>query len=88
VLVLRWLFDDTRTRHQLARDNAIGWSTAYAYRDEAIGVLDARKPSLGGALLGGALLAAKAARHLQVVLDGTLIPDLTQIVDLEVVNPG
>ena len=38
---LRWLFDDTR-RTQLARDNGIGISTAYDYRDEAITVLTAR----------------------------------------------
>ena len=42
---------------------------AYAYRDEAIAVLAARKPSL----VGGALLAAKAAEHSHVILDGTLI---------------
>jgi hypothetical protein len=30
VLVLRWLFDDTRMS-QLARDNTIGLSTAYGY---------------------------------------------------------
>src|SRR3954466_7789074 len=35
VLALRWLFDDTRMS-QLARDNGVGVSTAYAYRDEAI----------------------------------------------------
>jgi hypothetical protein len=67
VLVLRWLFDDTRMS-QLARDNNIGVSTAYDYRDEGIGVLAARKPSLHGALL-----AAKAAEHSHVLLDGTLI---------------
>jgi len=67
VLGLRWLFDDTRMS-QLARDNNIGVSTAYAYRDEAIGVLAARQPSLRGALL-----AAKAAGHTHVLLDGTLI---------------
>ena len=49
VLALRWLFDDTRIS-QLARDNGIGVSTAYDYRDEAITVLAARKPSLRGAL--------------------------------------
>ena len=43
VLVLRWLFDDTRMA-QLARDNDIGLSTAYDHRDEAIAVLAARKP--------------------------------------------
>ena len=68
VLALRWLFDDTRIS-QLARDNGIGLSTAYDYRDEAIGVLADRKPSLHGALL-----AAKAAGHTHVILDGTLIP--------------
>ena len=68
VLALRWLFDDTRIS-QLARDNGIGVSTAYGYRDEAITVLAARKPSLRGALL-----AAKAAGHTHVILDGTLIP--------------
>ena len=67
VLALRWLFDDTRMT-QLARDNGIGVSTAYDYRDEAITVLAARKPSLHGALL-----AAKAAGHTHVILDGTLI---------------
>jgi hypothetical protein len=67
VLVLRWLFDDTRMS-QLARDNDISPSTAYDYRDEAIDVLAARKPSLRGALL-----AAKAAGYTHVILDGTLI---------------
>ncbi len=47
VLVLRWLFDDTRMT-QLARDNGISTSTTYAYRDEALAVLAARKPSLHG----------------------------------------
>ncbi len=67
VLALRWLFDDTRLS-QLARDNNIGLSTAYDYRDEAIAVLAARQPSLQGALL-----AAKAAGNTHVLLDGTLI---------------
>jgi hypothetical protein len=67
VLALRWLFDDTRMS-QLARDNGIGVSTAYDYRDEAIVVLAAGKPSLHGALL-----AAKAAGHTHVIVDGTLI---------------
>jgi hypothetical protein len=66
VLALRWLFDATRMT-QLARDNGIGVSTAYDYREEAITVLAARKPSLHGALL-----AAKAAGHTHVVLDGSL----------------
>jgi hypothetical protein len=68
VLVLRWLFDDTRMT-ALAHDNAISVSTAYDYRDETIAVLAARKPSLRGALL-----AAKTAGHTHVILDGTLIP--------------
>ena len=67
VLVLRWFLDDTRMA-ALARDNAIAVSTAYAYRDEAIAVLAARRPSLHGALL-----AAKAADHSHVIIDGTLI---------------
>ena len=50
VLALRWLFDDARMA-QLARDNNISVSTAYDYRDEAITVLAAGKPSLQGALL-------------------------------------
>jgi DDE superfamily endonuclease len=67
VLALRWLFDDTRMT-ALARDNGIGLSTAYAYRDEAIAVLAAGKPSLHGALL-----AAKTAGHSHVIVDGTLV---------------
>jgi hypothetical protein len=67
VLVLRWFLDDTRMSG-LARDNAIASSTAYAYRDEGIAVLAVRKPSLHGALL-----AAKAAGHSHVIVDGTLI---------------
>jgi hypothetical protein len=67
VLILRWFLDDTRMRG-LARDNAISLSTAYAYRDEGIAVLAARKPSLHNALL-----AAKAAGHTHVIVDGTLI---------------
>jgi hypothetical protein len=67
LLVLRWFLDDTRMA-QLARDNTISVSTTYTYRDEAITVLADRKPSLHGALL-----AAKAAGHTHVILDGTLI---------------
>jgi hypothetical protein len=67
VLVLRWFLDDTRMS-ALARDNGIGESTAYDYRDEGIAVLAARKPSLHGALL-----AAKVAGHSHVIVDGTLI---------------
>jgi hypothetical protein len=50
VLVLRWFLDDARMS-ALARDNGIGLSTAYDYRDEGIAVLAARRPSLHGALL-------------------------------------
>jgi hypothetical protein len=67
VLVLRWFLDDTRMT-SLARDNAIALSTAYAYRDEGIAVLAAQRPSLHSALL-----AAKAAGHTHVIVDGTLI---------------
>lgn len=67
VLVLRWFLDDTRMS-ALARDNNISLSTAYAYRDEGIAVLAARRPSLHGALL-----AAKMAGHSHVIVDGTLI---------------
>jgi hypothetical protein len=67
VLVLRWFLDDTRMS-ALATDNAISESTAYAYRDEAITVLAARRPSLHGALL-----AAKAAGYSHVIVDGTVI---------------
>lgn len=67
VLVLRWFLDDTRMS-ALARDNAISASTAYDYRDEGIAVLADRKPGLHGALL-----AAKAAGHTHVIVDGTLI---------------
>lgn len=67
VLVLRWFLDDARMS-ALARDNTISSSTAYAYRDEGIAVLAARRPSLHGALL-----AAKIAGHTHVIVDGTLI---------------
>ena len=67
VLVLRWFLDDTRMV-ALARDNGIAVSTAYDYRDEGVAVLAARRPSLHGALL-----AAKAAGHSHVIVDGTLI---------------
>jgi hypothetical protein len=67
VLVLRWFLDDTRMS-ALARDNNVAVSTVYEYRDEGITVLAARRPSLHGALL-----AAKAAGHSHVIVDGTLI---------------
>lgn len=67
ILVLRWFLDGTRMR-QLARDNTISDSTGYAYLHEGIDVLAARSPSLHGALL-----AAKAAGHDYVNIDGILV---------------
>jgi DDE superfamily endonuclease len=67
VLAIRWFLDGTRLA-QLARDNAIGKSTAYDYLHEGIDVLAAQAPSLHGALL-----AAKAAGYSHVIIDGTLI---------------
>jgi DDE superfamily endonuclease len=65
VLVLRWFVDGTRLA-QLAADHRIGRSTAYRYLHEGIDVLAA-------AALRGALLAARAAGHPHVTVDGTLI---------------
>jgi hypothetical protein len=67
VLVLRWFVDGTRLA-QLACDNRIGVSTAYRYLHEGIDVLAAAAPGLRGALL-----AARAAGHAHVTVDGTLI---------------
>src|ERR687886_879910 len=67
VLVLRWFLDGTRLV-QLAADNAIGRSTAYRYLHEGIDVLAERAPGLRGALL-----AARAAGHAHVTVDGTLV---------------
>src|SRR4051794_12740324 len=67
VLLLRWFVDGTRLA-QLAADNAIGRSTAYRYLHEGIDVLAAAAPGLRGALL-----AARAAGHPHVTVDGTLI---------------
>jgi DDE superfamily endonuclease len=67
VLVLRWFLDGTRLA-QLAADNRIGRSTAYRYLHEGIDVLAATAPGLRGALL-----AARAAGHAHVTVDGTLI---------------
>lgn len=67
VMVLRWLLDATRLS-QLAADNQVSSSTAYRYLHEAIDVLAAAAPSLPSALL-----AARAAGHTHVHLDGTLI---------------
>jgi hypothetical protein len=67
VLVLRGFRDGTRLA-QLAADNAIGGSTAYRYLREGIDVLAAAAPRPRGALL-----AARAAGHAHVTVDGTLI---------------
>src|SRR4051812_33697953 len=67
VLVLRWFADGTRLA-QLAADNRIGRSTAYRYLHEGIDVLALAAPGLRGALL-----AARAAGHPHVTVDGTLI---------------
>src|SRR3954451_18880693 len=67
VLMLRWFLDGTRLT-QLAADNRIGRSTAYRYLHEGIDILAAASPGLRGALL-----AARAAGHPHVTVDGTLI---------------
>ena len=67
LLVLRWFIDSTRLA-QLAADNRIGRSTAYRYLHEGIDALAAAAPGLRGALL-----AARAAGHPHVHIDGTLI---------------
>jgi hypothetical protein len=67
VLVLRWFLDGIRLA-QLAADHRIGRSTAYRYLHEGIDVLAAAAPGLRGALL-----AARAAGHSHVTVDGTLI---------------
>jgi hypothetical protein len=67
VLVLRWFVDGTRLA-QLATDNRIGRSTAYRYLHEGIDALAAAAPGLRGALL-----AARAAGHAHVTVDGTLV---------------
>lgn len=67
VLICRYLLDDTRIRN-LAGDNGIGVSTCYRYLHEALDVLAAQAPRLRPALL-----AAHAAGHTHVNLDGTLI---------------
>jgi hypothetical protein len=67
VLVLRWFCDATRVV-QLATDNRISLASAYRYLHEGIDVLAAAAPGLYGALL-----AARAAGHTHVQLDGTLV---------------
>ena len=65
--MLRWFLDATRVA-QLGADNQISSSTTYRYLHEGIDVLAAAAPGLHGALL-----AARAAGHTHVHLDGTLI---------------
>src|SRR3954471_14958011 len=74
LLVLRWFLDGTRLA-QLAADNAISTSTAYRYLHEGIDYLHEGIDVLSAAALGlpGALLAARAAGHPHVQVDGTLI---------------
>lgn len=67
ILVLRWFLDATRVA-QLATDNQISLATAYRYLHEGIDVLAAVAPGLRGALL-----AARAAGHPHVHLDGTRV---------------
>lgn len=67
ILVIRWFLDGTRLK-QLAGDNTIGISTAYAYLHEGIDLLAGQASSLRSALL-----AAKMAGHRHVIIDGTLI---------------
>jgi DDE superfamily endonuclease len=67
IVLLRWFLDGTRVK-QLAVDNEIGKSTAYAYLHEGIAVLAAEAPALESALL-----AAKMAGHSHISIDGTLI---------------
>jgi hypothetical protein len=67
VLVLRWFVDGTRLA-QLAADTRIGRSTAYRYLHEGIDALAGQASGLRGALL-----AARAAGHTHVQVDGTLI---------------
>ncbi|MFJ9371588.1 transposase family protein [Nocardia sp. NPDC101769] len=67
VLALRWFLDATRVE-QLALDNTIGLTTAYDALHEVIDTLALQAPSLHNALL-----AAKAAGHEHVSIDGTLI---------------
>ncbi len=67
VLALRWMLDGTRIA-QLSVDNAMSLSTAYRYVHEVLAVLAAQAPSLHQALV-----AARAAGHAHVMIDGTLI---------------
>ena len=76
VLVLRWFLDDTRMS-ALARDNGIALSTAYDYRDEGITVLDARKPSLHGALLAARwIIGRKGVYEFSEVFDEIIASSL------------
>src|SRR3954463_3758732 len=65
---LRWFVEATRLA-QLATDHRIGRSTAYRYLHEGIDALAAAAPGLRGALL-----AARAAGHTHVHVDGHADP--------------
>src|SRR3954470_12658758 len=67
VLILRWFCDGPRLA-QLTADNRISSSTGHRYLHEGIAALAAAAPGLRGALL-----AAHAAGHTHVHVDGTLI---------------
>ena len=67
VLILRWFVDGSRLA-QLAADHRISASTGYRYLHEGIDALAAQAPGLRGALL-----AARAAGHTHVHVDGTLL---------------
>ena len=67
VLVLRWFREDT-DMPTLARDAGVSIATGYRYLHEGIDALAAAAPGLRGALL-----AARAAGHARVTVDGTLV---------------
>jgi hypothetical protein len=68
VLFCRWIFSATAVA-QLALDHAVGLKTVYRYVHEAADVLAAQAPALHSVLI-----AARAAGHSHVMIDGTLIP--------------
>jgi len=65
-MVLRWFLDGTRIA-QPAVDNSIGKTTAYDYLNDAVDLLAEQAPSLNAALL-----AAKAAGHHHISIDGSV----------------
>jgi len=62
IVVIRWFLDGTRI-DQLARDNAIGRSTAYDYLHEGIDVLSAQAPNLEAALLAAKMAGYDHVNH-------------------------